>query len=1164
MVTLKGSGTDQSIHLDRWSNTGTPGLWIFRIGNIGTDENAEAPEIPQRENEIETSCATGSTSCHSSAECVDNQRGFCCLCKSSYFGNGITCLKRDIPLRINGKVDFDLNGVSAKQLDLQGYIVTVDGRSYTAISKVPSTIGYDSQFLNLFASPISWLFAKSVNNAHNGYQLTGGVLNYTGDISFLGSGHRVSIRQRYYGMDVFDQLKMDAIIQGNVPYLSPGSKPFMTDHSVIYNRVSPGILRSQSTHLFKFENSSLEQKIVFLQTIYFKEMCPENTTSSGWKVKVARNFIAFEERESILRFASTNKVSLSSESSDPCSDSKARCVANSTCVVEEDTFKCVCNPGFETVYVDSESKNFGCYDINECAKGTDTCHVDAICINEIGSFSCQCKPGFEGDGHHCEEKSSQSRDPYRDPSRDPSRDPNAYGPPNSYCPQPGNLSACSCNQGYLKQYKDETSGSFYCTDIDECSMMPPICPSQVSICRNYPGTYVCTCRPGYTGNGYSCFPLDERPRETCARISCPAGAECVENRGQAYCACSPGYTGDGTLCTPLPTSASCNTTHNCSPYADCLYNPMTSSYECKCLSEFIGDGYNCVDARQIQQSTHNKPDTTVPSCLIGKCWCPTDYILHNNLCVRSNFAGQGESDVSCNTVNRCHSHAQCVYTGRSFQCKCNAGYEGNGFECTKVETSCLDYDQCDTHASCAMNTTLNRYVCVCNQGYEGDGTRCSEIALGACGNCGAFSECVSVEGTDRKECQCIAGYINYGSICQPDTEDCARCHPDAQCVINPQSNVLQCQCLPNFIGDGVNQCEKKPLDCHSAPNCSPSANCIFNHSLSQYKCQCMKGFEGDGYECRPVRTCIEDKSMCSRDASCVLSKLGVFHCECNEGFYGNGYVCKEVHQPDGDFLLLNQGMTTIRLPFNPSKNDTPRPIQLQTNQIAIGITVDCMEGRVYWSDISGRAIKSCKFNGKDVQDLNITDVISPEGLSVDWINRFLYWTDSGKKEIAVVNLDTKQRTTLISSGLVNPRGIAVHPFRQKIFWSDWNRKRPKLEWANLDGSDRAVFLEGNSVVLPNSLAIDWDTDELCWADAGTKSIECASIDSRTHRSVVSNCSYPFGLAITREKYYWTDWILEKVESATRSGKRLSNLQLPLIGNGKLYGITPVFAQCPRS
>ena len=56
----------------------------------------------------------------------------------------------------------------------------------------------------------------------------------------------------------------------------------------------------------------------------------------------------------------------------------------------------------------------------------------------------------------------------------------------------------------------------------------------------------------------------------------------------------------------------------------------------------------------------------------------------------------------------------------------------------------------------------------------------------------------------------------------------------------------------------------------------------------------------------------------------------------------------EVHQPDGDFLLLNQGMTTIRLPFNPSKNDTARPIQLQTNQIAIGnyfkpLTVNIIE-----------------------------------------------------------------------------------------------------------------------------------------------------------------------------------------------------------------------------
>lgn len=59
---------------------------------------------------------------------------------------------------------------------------------------------------------------------------------------------------------------------------------------------------------------------------------------------------------------------------------------------------------------------------------------------------------------------------------------------------------------------------------------------------------------------------------------------------------------------------------------------------------------------------------------------------------------------------------------------------------------------------------------------------------------------------------------------------------------------------------------------------------------------------------------------------------------------------------------------------------------------------------------------------------------------------------------------------------------------RKVFWSDWNRESPKIEWANMDGTERGVFISGASVQLPNSLAIDFNTDELCWADAGTKTI----------------------------------------------------------------------------
>lgn len=34
----------------------------------------------------------------------------------------------------------------------------------------------------------------------------------------------------------------------------------------------------------------------------------------------------------------------------------------------------------------------------------------------------------------------------------------------------------------------------------------------------------------------------------------------------------------------------------------------------------------------------------------------------------------------------------------------------------------------------------------------------------------------------------------------------------------------------------------------------------------------------------------------------------------------------------------------------------------------LGIDIDCLGGRVYWSDIAGQSIKSSKYDGTDVQD----------------------------------------------------------------------------------------------------------------------------------------------------------------------------------------------------
>ena len=72
--------------------------------------------------------------------------------------------------------------------------------------------------------------------------------------------------------------------------------------------------------------------------------------------------------------------------------------------------------------------------------------------------------------------------------------------------------------------------------------------------------------------------------------------------------------------------------------------------------------------------------------------------------------------------------------------------------------------------------------------------------------------------------------------------------------------------------------------------------------------------------------------------------------------------------------------------------------------------------------------------------------------------------------------------------LVNPRGIAVHPSRGLLFWSDWDRASPKIERANADGTDRRSHFITTSIQLPNSLTIDFERDDICWADAGVRRI----------------------------------------------------------------------------
>ncbi|XP_064121495.1 nidogen-like isoform X2 [Macrobrachium nipponense] len=1241
-LTLKGSGTDQVRSLDKWSNTGVPGLWVYRIGQIALDENVQEPDLVS-EDKAEESCASSGSVCHSNAICKDYDRGFCCSCQDGYFGNGINCLKKEEPLRVTGKVSGTVNGMELKDADLHSYVLTVEGRTYTAISRMPSQIGYDIQSITVFGTGIAWLFAKAVGDVPNGFALTGAMFTRTAEVDFPQTGHHLFVHQRFKGLDVFNSVQVNTEITGSVPTVPLGSKIEMDAFNEEYTRVKPGQIRARSSRVFRLQGQTIDTPFTVETTIDFDECRwrPKSNDLNTVRLKVAENiFIQYDAPEQIVRYALSAKVA-PLEETDPCVEGRQECGQNSQCVVDGDTFRCVCERGYEEVY-DATLNEAICLDINECDTGRDNCHLDAICVNSPGSFACTCRHGFTGDGFTCTREASCEGVPC---------DPNA------------------------------------------------VCDLRGTVPR-------CTCRPGFTGDGFFCSkdqggPSVDEQRDCIDNNICSPYADCLYDdavRG-FRCACFPGYSGDGETCTPDGQRESCGTARNCSPYGVC--SKKNTGYVCECLPGFTGDGYTCDVSSSVtlpplqppyqpedpyppyhhtpddsrlpyetpqepypqdpyQQPGHRRPrppyqqpddtyDTyqrpeeipeyplpeeqqpgegqgsdsgwSEPQCLFGACWCPGTLqynIIHNRCEPSSSQRSVGEIEArplpscfagkcictlgyaydnlrhecradhtpgydysikggghrvraSCNEINTCHPNAQCVYqpSSKSYSCVCDVGYEGDGHSCSsKIDISCDKVNICHFNAQCVYDDAALQHVCVCQQGYQGDGLVCTpQDECSSIQDCDVNAQCLYESVSRRYKCQCNSGFEGDGRTCTPERAASCNivnnCHNFADCIYDTYALRYRCQCRAGYEGDGT-FCNPTQVGCNVVHNCGDNAECAYDLTASGYRCKCREGFSGDGFFCRSSRSCREDPSVCHPQASCqpdALSSFGVA-CKCLDGFTGDGYTCQEAPDHEKYLLLINQGLSVLRMPSDP-RSGAGFPIHVEPFMTAVGADVDCLAGRYYWTDVRSSSIRSSKYDGRERKPvISGGNIGSPEDVAVDWVSGNVYWTDSENDVVAVASIKKGKIRTVVKGDLVNPRGIAVHPGRGLLFWSDWNREGAKIEVSGLDGSHRRKLVE-KDIMLPNSLVIDYDLENLCWADAGTHKIECVNLDGNERRVVMTEARYPFGLTILGQDFYYTDWNDTKIHTVDRySGFESGARDPPLGGSGKLYGIAAVPPSCP--
>lgn len=335
---LKGSGTENVKYLSELSNNGKPGTWLFHVGPLGAEDSIEEPDQVQSQaiDFLEpVSCANGGKlKCHLSATCTDTRKGFCCKCKNGFYGNGFSCIKNDVPIRVSGKVTGYVSDTEVNA-QLQSYVLLTDGRSYTAVSPLTKDIGYNIQLLYSLGSVIGWLFAKPVGNENtlNGYQITGGKLNHTTTLRFDNTSDEVVIVQSFNGLDVWDQLSVDIDIKGNIPYVPASASLEFPDVTDEYTFDADNTIRSYGKSKIIVNKQDItytvDQQIEFYRCAYSDD---ENAVDQPPVYsKISKISVVYQDQESAIRINMMNKL-INNVEVNPCTDGSANCGENTICV----------------------------------------------------------------------------------------------------------------------------------------------------------------------------------------------------------------------------------------------------------------------------------------------------------------------------------------------------------------------------------------------------------------------------------------------------------------------------------------------------------------------------------------------------------------------------------------------------------------------------------------------------------------------------------------------------------------------------------------------------------------------------------------------------------------------------------------------------------------
>ncbi|XP_014726970.1 PREDICTED: nidogen-2 [Sturnus vulgaris] len=556
-------------------------------------------------------------------------------------------------------------------------------------------------------------------------------------------------------------------------------------------------------------------------------------------------------------------------------------------------------------------------------------------------------------------------------------------------PGVGTEYTCECTAGYRQDGRG-------CRDVDECAEGLSQC-GPFSVCLNVPGSFRCECRSGHrpAGDGQGCVPLAP-PSDPCedGRHPCAPGdrARCLSRGdGRATCECLPGYTGDGIHCSDVDECAQ----SPCHPAAVCYNTP--GSFSCRCRPGYAGDGFQCTYEGNPQRLTPCQHERMYPR----------------------EVAPLGDGHVpQCDEQGR-YRPLQCHSSSGHCWCVDAAGQEIAG---TRTAPG-------TTPPRCGSPEPTERPPSMCERWRQSllehyGGSPRGDQYVPQCEPSGDFTP-LQCHG-DSGYCWCVeqSGREIPGTRSEPGTTP---------------------PCLPSVAPPSV-----RP---EPRPDVSPPATGTFllyaqgqqigylplnGTRLHKEAAKTLLSLHGSivvgiDYDCR------ERMIYWTDVAGRTISRAGLEPGSEPETIISSGLMSPEglaVDHLRRALFWTDSGLDRIE---RARLDGSERRVLFQSDLVnPRAIAVDPVRGNLYWTDWNREApkIETSTVNGANRRVLVHTDIGLPNGLTFDPFSKLLCWADAGTKHLECTFPDGSGRR-LIQSNLNYP--FSIISYANHFYHTDWRR-----------------------------------------------------------------------------------------------------------------------------